>query len=357
MAVWRMEKNTLPEEAGRAEMARFFRTVFSTFFGYFVRLRSLGLALLAVLVFLSPMAGAGELPSPRSSGPGPGDVTGPQPVPALTTDLSFLPTINEDGIGPAKTPEQVASVLQILGLLTFITLAPGLLLMVTSFTRIMIVLGFVRKALGTQTTPPDQVLVGMALILTIFVMSTTWQKCWNDGLKPYLEDARDPATGAAMTQREMLARVLAPQREFMLKCLEANEAENELQFFMGVSGHRQKADDGALYWIGENNRRVLDFGELRHGDIPTLVLVPAFICSELKRAFWMGFLLYLPFLILDMVIASVLMSMGMMMLPPAMISMPFKIALFILVDGWRLLLDALVTSFPLDMLQFINAIT
>ncbi len=354
----RRNENPLPQRLQRAYVARFFSPALSTFFvqGGATVVRLAGVA--ALLLLLLATAGmAGEQPPARSSGPGPGDVTGPQPVPALTTDLSFLPTISDDGIAPAKTPSQVASVLQVLGLLTFITVAPGLLLMVTSFTRIMIVLGFVRRALGTQSTPPDQVLVGLALILTVFVMAPTWQKCWQQGLQPYLEDSRDPSTGKAMTQKEMFERVLAPQREFMFSCLEANDAEEELMFFMGVSGHRQKMADGALYWIGENNRRVQQFDELRHADVPTLALIPSFICSELKRSFWMGFLLYLPFLILDMVIASVLMSMGMMMLPPAMISLPFKIVLFILIDGWRLLLEALVTSFPPDMLNFIQAIT
>lgn len=347
-----------PRTKERAVNARFFSPAISTLSGCARRLATrAGVLGLLLLLALGAAGVAGEQPPPRSSGPGPGDVTGPQPVPALTTDLSFLPTISEDGIGPAKTPSQVASVLQVLGLLTFITVAPGLLLMVTAFTRIMIVLGFVRRALGTQTTPPDQVLVGLALILTIFVMAPTWQKCWQQGLEPYLEDSRDPATGQTMTQKEMLARVLAPQREFMFSCLEANDSEEELMFFMGVSGHQRAATDGTKYWLGENDRRVLQFTELRHADIPTLVLVPSFICSELKRSFWMGFLLYLPFLILDMVIASVLMSMGMMMLPPAMISLPFKLVLFILIDGWRLLLEALVTSFPPDMLLFLEAIT
>ena len=315
-----------------------------------------------LIVFLALLAGgavleAGELPPARSSGPGPGDVTGPQPVPIGGQDLSFLPTIGEDGLTPAKTPQQVSSVLQIVGLLTFLTLAPGLLLLMTAFTRIMIVLGFIRRALGTQSTPPDQIMVGLSLFLTVFVMAPTWEKAWDNGLKPYLEESRDPLTGDTMSQREMFERILAPQREFMLSCLEANDAEEELAFFMGVSGHRQRGSDNAVYWIGENGRQVQSFTELRGNDIPTIVLIPSFICSELKRAFWMGFLLYLPFLILDMVIASVLMSMGMMMLPPVMVSLPFKIVLFILIDGWRLLLEALVTSFPPDMLRFIDTIT
>ncbi len=326
----------------------FFSRVFST------------LTVLAFVLFLVAAVDggvlAGELPPPTSSVSGPGDVTGPQPIPSGVQDLSFLPTIDKDGLGPAKTPEQLASVLQVVGLVTFIGFIPGILLMMTAFTRIMIVLSFLRRALGTQTMPADQIMVGLAMFLTLFVMAPTWEKAWDNGLKPYLEQQRDPETGLEMTQREMFERVLAPQREFMISCLMANEGESELRFFMGVSGHHVKEKDGTRYWIGENNRKVQQFSELQGRDIPTVVLIPAYICSELKRSFWMGFLLYLPFLILDMVIASVLMSMGMMMLPPVMISLPFKIVMFILIDGWRLLLEALVTSFPPEMLKFIDTI-
>lgn len=310
-----------------------------------------------MIVMLSAVASAADLPPPVSSGPGPGDALEPQPIPTGVADLSFLPTVSKDGITPAETPTQVASVLQIVGLLTFITLAPSLLLLMTAFTRIIIVLSFFRRAIGTQTMPPDQVMVGIALFLTVFVMAPTWEKCWDRGLKPYLEEARDPQTGQAMTQGEMFERILEPQRDFMMSCLEANNGEEELVFFMGVSGHKKRLTNGDIVWVGAGGRQVTQFTELRLSDYPTIALVPAFISSELKRGFWMGFLLYLPFLILDMVIASVLMSMGMMMLPPVMVSLPFKIVMFVLVDGWRLLLEALVSSFPPDMLQYIQAIT
>lgn len=328
----------------------FLNAEFSTFPG------KLRVILLAMLIFVGCLQ-AGELPPATSNAPGPGDVTTPQkPVPSSLSDLSFLPTITDGGVGAAKTPEQVASVLQIVALLTFIGLAPGMLLLTTCFLRIMIVLSFLRRALGTQTMPPDQVMVAIALFLSVFIMAPTWEKSWNEGLKPYLEDARDPATNELMTQEEMFSRMLSPMRYFMFSCLEANEAEEELLFFMGVSGHQIKTADGGGYWIGENGRHVENFYELSLADYPTIVLIPTFISSELKRAFWIGFLLYLPFLILDMVIASVLMSMGMMMLPPVMVSLPFKIVLFILVDGWKLLMEALVTSFPPSVLQFFQNI-
>ncbi len=322
----------------------------STFIGFLFLLLTLTLSVSAVAV-------AADLPPAQSSGPGPGDVTGPQPIPEGVQDLSFLPTIEDGSLTAAKTPAQVASVLQIVMLLTLIGLAPGILMVTTCFLRIMIVMSFLRKALGTQTMPPDKVLVGLSLVLSIFIMAPTWEKAWDEGMAPYFDDAIDPATGERMTQTEMMERSLSPVRQFMFSCLTANEGEEEVRFFMGVSGHQVKSKDGGVYWIGENNRHVEEFTELQLADIPTLVLIPSFVTSELKRAFWMGFLLYLPFLILDMVIASVLMSMGMMMLPPAMVSMPFKLILFILVDGWRLLMEALVTSFPPDMLAFIKVIS
>ena len=297
-------------------------------------------------------ARAAEDGSPRTTVPGPGAVPNLPPMSASDLDLSFLPTITDEGIGPADTPKKVASVLQIVFLLTFITLAPGALMLVTCFLRILIVFSFFRKALGTQTMPPDQMLVGLSLILTIFIMYPTWTKSWEQGLKPYLTEALDPMTGEAMTQKEMFTRMLEPHRDFMAECLVANDGIEEMEFFMGVSGHQRKNADGEVVWIGENGREVRHFTEMTLADFPTVALIPAFISSELKRAFWMGFLLYLPFIIIPMVIASVLMSMGMMMLPPVMISLPFKIIMFILIDGWELLMEATVMSFPQSVLMF-----
>lgn len=312
-------------------------------------------ALMLALAFFFALAGAlvaAEDGSPRTSVPGPGAVPSLPPMAVSEIDLSFLPTLSDGNIGPADTPTKVASVLQIVFLLTFISLAPGMLMLGTCFLRILIVFSFFRRALGTQTMPPDQMLVGLALVLTVFVMYPTWTRAWERGMQPYLNESLDPATGEPLTQREMFTRMLEPHREFMADCLAANNGLDEMEFFMGVSGHQRRNSDGDLVWIGENGREVKQFTELVLADFPTVALVPAFISSELKRAFWMGFLLYLPFLIMDMVIASVLMSMGMMMLPPVMISLPFKIIMFILIDGWQLLMEATVMSFPQSVLMF-----
>lgn len=308
--------------------------------------------ILILFCFASVAIYAGDSPPPRSSTSGPGDVVSPPPIPSNALDLSFLPTIESGGLAPANTPEKVASVLQIIVLLTFITLAPGLLMLLTCFLRILIVFSFLRRALGTQTMPPDQMLVGIALVLTVFIMYPTWTQSWENGLQPFLTESLDPVTGQALTQREMFTRMLEPQRDFMMRCLEANDGLPEIEFFMGVSGHQQRNANNDIVWIGENGRELTQSTELLLSDIPTVVLIPSFISSELKRAFWMGFLLYLPFLIMDMVISSILMSMGMMMLPPVMISLPFKIVMFILIDGWQLLMEATVMSFPPSVLNF-----
>ncbi|MBN2710956.1 MAG: flagellar type III secretion system pore protein FliP [Planctomycetes bacterium] len=286
---------------------------------------SLRLAALFFVVLLSTFLG--EVP---------GSVGGGHAIAA--DGRALLPYWGPEGMQDAETPQQVATVLKTAALLTFLTLAPSLLILTTCFTRIIIVLSFVRRALSTQTLPPDQVMIGLALFLTIYIMSPTWKLAWNDGLRPYLDGEISAETGQAMSQEEAFERVLAPTRAFMFACLEHNRAKEELYFFLGVSGNELPEPE-----------------DLTRDKVPTEVLIPAFITSELKRAFWMGFLLYLPFLILDVVIASVLMSMGMMMLPPVMISLPFKIILFVLVDGWRLLMEGIVTSFPVEMLPALQA--
>ncbi len=241
--------------------------------------------------------------------------------------LAGLPTVEGGSLATAETPRQVASVLQTLLVLTFLGLAPSFLILTTCFTRIVVVLGFLRRALATQTLPPDQVMIGLALFLTIFIMAPTWEASYEEGIRPFLDG--ELVEGEPMSFQTAFARTVAPQRAFMYRCLEANRGGPDIHFFMAVAG--RPVEPGA--------RLVL-------GDVPLHVLIPAFITAELKRAFWMGFLLYLPFLILDVVIASVLMSMGMMMLPPVMVSLPFKIILFVLVDGWRLLMEGIVRSFP-----------
>ncbi len=252
-----------------------------------------------------------------------------------------LPTVRDGSIVPMDQAEQLSSMLQIAIFLTLITLAPGLLILMTSFLRITVVLGFVRRAIATNTLPPDQVLMGLALFLTFFIMWPTWKASWTEGIAPYVNGElveTAPGEWRRLRQAEALERAMAPVRKFMFECLAANHGNEELYFFMGAAGLPDAASLEAQ-------------GRLRPADVPTTALIPAFICSELKRAFWMGFLLYLPFLVLDVVISSVLMSMGMMLLPPVMISLPFKIILFVIVDGWRLLFEGLITSFPASLLE------
>jgi flagellar biosynthetic protein FliP len=213
-------------------------------------------------------------------------------------------------LGGAGSDNQTA--LQFFLLLTVLSLVPAILMMVTSFVRITIVLSFVRNALGAQQMPPNQVLVGLALFLTLFVMAPTWQRINTDALQPYLHNEL-PADQA-------FDRGSQPLREFMFKQVR----ERDLAMFIQVGGLPQPQTQA---------------------DVPTYALVPAFMISELKTAFQMGFLILVPFLVIDLVVSSVLMSMGMMMLPPATVSLPFKLLLFVLADGWHLIVRSLVASF------------
>ncbi|MCR2048637.1 flagellar type III secretion system pore protein FliP [Acetatifactor muris] len=205
--------------------------------------------------------------------------------------------------------------LRILLTLTLIAIAPTLVIMMTSFTRIVIVLHFTRAALNTQTAPPNQVLVGFALILTFFIMEPT--------ITEINEQAYQPYEAGEMSLDEALEKGVVPLRKFMYTQTQVKDAE----LFMDIAG---------LSWDGESLE-----------DIPLSVLLPSFMLSELRMAFWIGFIIYIPFIVIDMVVASTLMSMGMMMLPPTTISMPFKILLFVLADGWNLIIGQLVKSFYL----------
>ncbi|NPA48416.1 MAG: flagellar type III secretion system pore protein FliP [Thermodesulfobacteria bacterium] len=222
-----------------------------------------------------------------------------------------LPTVRL-GLEQAKGPEQMATVLQIILLLTILSVAPALLLMLTSFTRLAVVFSLLRHALGTQQTPPNQVLIALALFLTFFIMSPVFSQAYQQAVRPYLD--------GEIGDEEFFKSVLKPFREFMFR----NTREKDLALMIKLSrGERPASKE----------------------DVKTLSLIPAFMISELRSAFEIGFLLYIPFLIIDMVVASVLLSMGMMMLPPVMISLPLKILLFVLVDGWNLLVGSLVKSF------------
>jgi len=222
-----------------------------------------------------------------------------------------IPGVNIS-VGQANSPQEVATSLQILIILTVLTLAPAILVMTTSFTRIVIVLAFMRQALGTNQSPPTQVLVGLALFLTLFVMQPVWSDIHDNAFRPYLDNR--------ITQTQALERAGVPLKNFMQKFVR----EKDLALFMGIAKIPRP--------------RTIQ-------DVPFHVLVPAFITSELKTAFQIGFLLYLPFLVVDLVVSSVLMAMGMMMLPPIMISLPLKLMLFVLVDGWNLIIGSLVESF------------
>ncbi len=214
--------------------------------------------------------------------------------------------------GATGSPEQAAVALKILALLTILALAPSILIMMTSFIRIVIVLSFVRQAVGTQVLPPNQLIIGLSLFLTAFVMAPAWTKIYNEALNPYLEKK--------ISQKEALNYTDLALRNFMFR----QTREKDLGLFLKLAK--------------------VDTPEKRK-DVPTYLLIPAFMISELKTAFQIGFMIYVPFLILDMVVASVLMAMGMMMLPPVIISLPFKLILFVLVDGWHLIVGSLVRSF------------
>lgn len=222
-----------------------------------------------------------------------------------------LPTITF-GIDEANSPDQVSSALQVLFLLTILSVAPAILLMTTCFTRIVIVFGFVRQAMGTQNMPPTQVVIALSLFLTFFVMSPTFNVINETALQPYINEEID--------QQTALQNAVTPMREFMF----SHVMEKELEMLSEITLSEEPESKE---------------------DIPTLTLIPAFMLSELKRAFQMGFLIYIPFLVIDMIVASILMSMGMMMLPPVIISMPFKLLLFVLVDGWGLVAGSVLKSF------------
>ncbi|HEX5353502.1 MAG TPA: flagellar type III secretion system pore protein FliP [Rhodanobacteraceae bacterium] len=253
---------------------------------------------LVLLALLLPMLAQAAVPAAA---------TLPAPVSAPAQGLPAL-TVHTTGNGGQTWSLSI----QLLALMTALTLLPAIVLMMTSFTRIIVVLGFLRQALGTQSSPPNQVLLGLALFLTLFVMSPVLSRAYAQGLKPYMD--------GQLSAEQALPKVTAPFKNFMLD----QTRDADLQLFSKLAGEKPYAS---------------------RSDVPFRVAVPAFVTSELKTAFEMGFLLFVPFLIIDLVVASVLMSMGMMMVSPTIISLPFKIMLFVLVDGWTLLLGTLAGSF------------
>lgn len=209
-------------------------------------------------------------------------------------------------------PKQVTSGVQLLVLMTVLSLAPAVLILATSFTRIVIVLSMLRSAIGTPTVPPNQVIIGLSLLLTFFIMAPVYNQIDETAVQPYLNEQIDQDTAWELTQK--------PIREFMFK----QTREQDIQLFIDLGNEPQPA--------------TLD-------DIPTVSLFPAFVISELRTAFTMGFVIYIPFLVIDLVVSSILLSMGMMMLPPSLVSLPFKLLLFVMVDGWYLIVRSLVLSF------------
>ncbi len=222
-----------------------------------------------------------------------------------------VPSVNFS-MKSTNNPKEIVSALQIIIMLTVLTLAPAILILMTSFTRIIIVFSFLRQALGTQQMPPNQLLVGMSLFLTFFIMQPVFDKINTEALQPYMNNQ--------LKQDEALDKALVPLRKFMF----SQTRPADLELFVKLSKV-------------ENPKT--------RADVPTTVLIPAFVISELKTAFQIGFIIYLPFLVIDMIVASVLMALGMMMLPPVVISLPFKIMIFVLVDGWSLIVGSMVRSF------------
>jgi flagellar biosynthetic protein FliP len=255
------------------------------------------ITLFVVLVFSSIATAANEPTNPANN-----------VLPNFSINIGGTPT----GVPGTTTPSGASSTISIILMLTVLSIAPAILVLMTSFTRIVIVLGFVRTSLGTQQMPPNQVLIGLALFMTLFIMSPTLSDINKTALQPYLK--------AEINQTEALAKAALPMKRFM----GAQVREKDLKLFLDYS--KAPRPTGVE-------------------DTPLTALIPAFAISELKTAFMMGFMIFIPFLVIDMVISSTLMAMGMMMLPPVMISLPFKILLFILVDGWYLVVRSLLLSF------------
>lgn len=272
-----------------------------------------GVFLAALLVPSEALAQSSALPPASTlfaSPTSPGGLLDPDSI-ILSPDTPGRRLTVNIGV-PGEETGRMALGLQLVALLTLLTIAPALLMTMTSFTRIAVVLGFVRRALSTQEVPPTQVLLGLALFLTFFVMAPTWNRIHEEAIRPYFDEE--------ISLQDGIKRAEAPIRDFMFR----NTRVNDLALFVKVSRIDRPRD---------------------RDDIPTIILIPAFIISELQSAFLIGFIIYIPFLVIDMVISSILLSMGMMMLPPVIVSLPFKIILFVLVDGWSLVIGSLVRSF------------
>jgi flagellar biosynthetic protein FliP len=231
---------------------------------------------------------------------------------ALLSGCAAAPGVSLTVDGQSPEPKQVTSGVQLLVLMTVLSLAPSVLILATSFTRIVIVLSMLRTAIGTPAIPPNQVIIGLSLLLTFFIMAPVYKEIDANAIQPFLNEQMDQKTALTEAQK--------PIREFMFK----QTREKDIQLFLDLGNEAQPV--------------TID-------DIPTVSLFPAFVISELRTAFTMGFVIYIPFLVIDLVVSSILLSMGMMMLPPSLISLPFKVLLFVMVDGWYLIVRSLVLSF------------
>jgi flagellar biosynthetic protein FliP len=269
-------------------------------------------ALVLPLLMLQGAARGQETPPDVPSGP---SVFDSLQQGLRSTQAQNLPNSTAPQLPDVSSKQNFSAAMQIIILLTVLSLAPAILVMMTSFTRIIIVLSLLRQALGTQQLPPNQILIGLSLFMTFLVMGPTWKRVNDEALQPYMSGPID--------QREALSRAQTPLRDFMIAQIQANGNDEDVLLFTDYAGQTVQNWD----------------------QVGTMQLIPAFMLSELKTAFLMGFKVYLPFLIVDMVISSVLISMGMMMLPPVLISLPFKLLLFVLVDGWRLITSGLLDSF------------
>lgn len=274
------------------------RSVFFPFDRFFSRRLWLGVILLGCVLLLGGAVNVFAQPALPIS---------PQPPSPPGNPL----TIQIGGMDPSA-PQQISMGIQLLVIITILSLAPAILMMITCFVRVVVVLGFIRRALGLQEVPPNQVVLGLALILSFFVMTPTLKQVNDEALQPYFSGQITPV--------EAYEAASFPLREFMFR----HTRKTDLGLFVRLSRIDQPQDKS---------------------EVPNHVLIPAFMISELKTAFIIGFIIYIPFLIIDMVVASILLSMGMMMLPPVIISLPFKILLFVLVDGWNLVIGSLMKSF------------
>lgn len=270
-----------------------------------------------MLIWFFSLVALATLLSPAAAGPEPAN----RPM-----SLDHGEALGDLAAGPEQwtSPEGLGSTLQVMVLLAVVSLAPAVLLMTTSFVRIVVVLGLLRQALGTQQLPPSQVITSLALFLSLLIMSPVWKQVYHEAILPYSQKQ--------VSAQEAWTAGVRPVRRFMIAQIEATHNTDDIYLFLDHA-----ADDAST--SADDNQ------EVAYDDIPLSVLLPAFMLSELKTAFLIGFQIYLPFLVIDMVVASVMVSMGMLMLPPALVSLPLKLLLFVLLDGWTLVVGMLLSSF------------